>query len=129
MALFDDAILGNVQEKVMKEDEATSDEVVCYSHSCGSVFLALLCLIHGELVQGFEFMFTSPLVALLIMAFSVCGFIGINFTMALLERFGTVVAVTATYGAPVPALTFTDDPFRRHRHFDPCSCAGLVARR
>jgi len=55
LALLCDAIIGNVQEKNMKTFQATNAEVVLYSYAIGFVYLFLIMLISGDLVEGFEF--------------------------------------------------------------------------
>lgn len=55
MALFCDALIGNIQEKVMKIYNAPNSEVVLYSYSIGFVYLLVIMTLTGNLVKGFEF--------------------------------------------------------------------------
>lgn len=54
-ALLFDAIIGNVQEKAMREYKATNNEVVLYSYGIGFVYLFVILLLTDELLAGFRF--------------------------------------------------------------------------
>lgn len=54
-ALLCDAVIGNLQEKAMRQYKATNTEVVLYSYSIGFVYLLLLLLTTGELMNGVAF--------------------------------------------------------------------------
>jgi adenosine 3'-phospho 5'-phosphosulfate transporter B3 len=54
-ALMCDAIIGNVQEKSMKNHQASNTEVVLYSYSIGFVYLFFIMLFSGELQKGISF--------------------------------------------------------------------------
>lgn len=54
-ALLFDAIIGNVQEKAMREHHAPNNEVVLYSYGIGFVYLFVILLLTGDLVAGFQF--------------------------------------------------------------------------
>ena len=47
MSLLADAVIGNVQEKTMKQYGATQVEVILYSYSIGTVYLFI-----GEIVSN-----------------------------------------------------------------------------
>ena len=47
MSLLADAVIGNVQEKTMKQYGATQVEVILYSYSIGTVYLLI-----GEIVSN-----------------------------------------------------------------------------
>lgn len=53
-ALVADAIIGNVQEKNMKEYEASNAEVIYYSYGIGSVYLFVFTAASHTLVPGIE---------------------------------------------------------------------------
>lgn len=54
-ALLCDAIIGNVQEKAMRQYKATNTEVVLYSYSIGFLYLLIILLTTGELQKGASF--------------------------------------------------------------------------
>ncbi|EGD78811.1 hypothetical protein PTSG_01786 [Salpingoeca rosetta] len=54
VALCADAVIGNVQEKVMKANSVTPTEMVFFSYSIGTVYLLILTLSTGEFVAGFN---------------------------------------------------------------------------
>lgn len=54
-ALLFDAIIGNVQEKAMRDHNATNNEVVLYSYGIGFVYLFVIFLLTNELFAGFSF--------------------------------------------------------------------------
>lgn len=54
-ALLFDAIIGNVQEKAMREHKAPNNEVVFYSYGIGFVYLFMILLLTGDLMSGFIF--------------------------------------------------------------------------
>lgn len=54
-ALVCDAIIGNLQEKTMKQYKATNTEVVLYSYGIGFVYLLMILLFTGELASGAVF--------------------------------------------------------------------------
>ena len=54
-ALLCDAIIGNLQEKAMRQHKATNTEVVLYSYSIGFVYLLIILLSTGELTKGAAF--------------------------------------------------------------------------
>ena len=54
-ALLCDALIGNIQEKTMKEHKATNTEVVLYSYSIGFLYLFVILLYTGDIVEGAAF--------------------------------------------------------------------------
>lgn len=55
MALLCDAVIGNVQEKNMKNYGAPNSEVVLYSYGIGFVYIFTLMLISGDFLDGLRF--------------------------------------------------------------------------
>lgn len=55
MALLCDAVIGNVQEKSMKSYGATNAEVVLYSYSIGFLYIFLVMLFTGDLIDGIKY--------------------------------------------------------------------------
>lgn len=54
-ALICDAIIGNVQEKSMKQYNASNTEVVLYSYSIGFLYILITMVLTGDFFRGIEF--------------------------------------------------------------------------
>lgn len=54
-ALVCDALIGNIQEKAMRQHKATNTEVVLYSYSIGFVYLLLILLSTGDIGTASSF--------------------------------------------------------------------------
>lgn len=54
-ALLFDAVIGNVQEKAMREHNASNVEVVLYSYGIGFVYLLISLTISGNLLTSLRF--------------------------------------------------------------------------
>ncbi|XP_053570706.1 adenosine 3'-phospho 5'-phosphosulfate transporter 2 isoform X2 [Bombina bombina] len=99
LALCADAAIGNVQEKAMKLHNGSNSEMVLYSYSIGFVYILLglastsglspavaFCSKHPFQTYGYAFFF------------SLTGYFGISFVLALIKLFGALLAVTVTTG-------------------------------
>uniref|UniRef100_A0A914YT37 Adenosine 3'-phospho 5'-phosphosulfate transporter 2 n=1 Tax=Panagrolaimus superbus TaxID=310955 RepID=A0A914YT37_9BILA len=96
-ALVADAIIGNVQEKSMKNYNAQNKEVVLFSYSIGCVYIFILLLITGELFDGFAFFWNNPWKTYgYSVIFSILGFAGVNVVLTLVRITGALMAVTVT---------------------------------
>ncbi|KAF5280583.1 hypothetical protein FQR65_LT00336 [Abscondita terminalis] len=97
MALLCDAIIGNVQEKNMKNYNASNSEVVLYSYAIGFIYLFVVMFVSGDLFTGVQFCSQHPVqtygYALL---FSLFGYLGIQIVLTLVRTCGAFVAVTVT---------------------------------
>ena len=54
-ALICDALIGNIQEKAMRQHKATNTEVVLYSYSIGFIYLLLILLLVGDIGTAASF--------------------------------------------------------------------------
>ncbi|KAL0822736.1 hypothetical protein ABMA28_004752 [Loxostege sticticalis] len=97
MALLCDAIIGNVQEKAMKQFQASNNEVVFYSYAIACVYLVIITGASGILTEGFTYcaqnsikMYTN------IILLSVSGYMGLQAVLTLVRICGATVAVTVT---------------------------------
>lgn len=54
-ALLFDAVIGNVQEKAMREHKAANVEVVLYSYGIGFFYLLVGLLLSGNFLSGLRF--------------------------------------------------------------------------
>ncbi|XP_024947013.1 adenosine 3'-phospho 5'-phosphosulfate transporter 2 isoform X2 [Cephus cinctus] len=119
-ALLCDAIIGNVQEKAMRQYKGTNTEVVLYSYSIGFLYLLLILLLTGDFVKGVSFCakvifnkmhmlitfktsyenyyrqeFQHPVeVYGYGLLFSLCGYLGIQIVLTLVQCCGAFVAAT-----------------------------------
>merc|ERR1719230_2237148 len=60
-ALCADAGIGNVQEKAFKRFQASNTEMVLYSYGIGVIYLFILLLGQGTLLEGFVYFAQDPL--------------------------------------------------------------------
>lgn len=115
MALFCDAIIGNVQEKSIKTYNATNAEVVLYSYFLGFLYIFSVMLLTGDLADGLEFFshvlsfsFTTRIFLIKFwfqnprrmygyaFIFSLTGYLGIQVVLTLVRTTGAFAAVTVT---------------------------------
>ena len=93
-ALIFDAIIGNVQEKSIKEYKATNEEVIHFSYGIGCVYILCAILINGDLQSGFQ---ESNLTFYgLLIVYSVAGYFGVKLVLCIVRESGALVAVTVT---------------------------------
>lgn len=124
-ALLFDAIIGNVQEKAMREHKASNVEVVQYSYGIGFVYLLVVLTLTGNLMSGLRFCatvssqiiqirtwcaliktkcfcFSPPPLQYPIQTygyaflFSLSGYLGIQFVLTLVRTCGAPLAATVT---------------------------------
>ncbi|KAJ2944213.1 hypothetical protein O0L34_g18191 [Tuta absoluta] len=97
LALLCDAIIGNVQEKAMKQYHATNNEVVFYSYAIASMYLTFILAGTGTLVDGFVYCSKSPLTMYSrILMLSITSYMGLQAVLTLVRISGATVAVTVT---------------------------------
>ena len=89
-----DAYIGNFQEKMFKQYNATSNEMMIYPNLYSAVFSCIAALIGDEITPAIQFIQLNPTCIHAIMAYSLLNIIGIYFVLASLERFG---ATTTTF--------------------------------
>uniref|UniRef100_A0A8C0YL64 Adenosine 3'-phospho 5'-phosphosulfate transporter 2 n=2 Tax=Cyprinus carpio TaxID=7962 RepID=A0A8C0YL64_CYPCA len=116
LALCADAAIGNVQEKAMKIHNGTNSEMVLYSYSIGFVYILLGLLSFGGLGPAVSFCSQHPVTTYgYAFLFSLTGYFGISFVLALIKLFGALVAVTVTTGRKamtiVLSFLFFSKPF------------------
>ncbi|KAI5092243.1 adenosine 3'-phospho 5'-phosphosulfate transporter 2 isoform X1 [Silurus meridionalis] len=116
LALCADAAIGNVQEKAMKLHNGSNSEMVLYSYSIGFVYILLGLLCMGGLGPAVAFCAQHPVTTYgYAFFFSLTGYFGISFVLALIKLFGALVAVTVTTGRKamtiVLSFLFFSKPF------------------
>ncbi|KAI5932054.1 adenosine 3'-phospho 5'-phosphosulfate transporter 2 isoform X3 [Manis javanica] len=99
LALCADAVIGNVQEKAMKLHNASNSEMVLYSYSIGFVYIFLGLTCTSGLGPAVAFCSKNPVRTYgYAFLFSLTGYFGISFVLALIKIFGALLAVTVTTG-------------------------------
>ncbi|XP_036870753.2 adenosine 3'-phospho 5'-phosphosulfate transporter 2 isoform X2 [Manis javanica] len=94
-----DAVIGNVQEKAMKLHNASNSEMVLYSYSIGFVYIFLGLTCTSGLGPAVAFCSKNPVRTYgYAFLFSLTGYFGISFVLALIKIFGALLAVTVTTG-------------------------------
>ncbi|XP_034656621.1 adenosine 3'-phospho 5'-phosphosulfate transporter 2 [Drosophila subobscura] len=107
-ALLCDAAIGNVQEKAMREHKAPSSEVVFYSYGLGFVYLFVIMLLTGNFFSGFAFCLEHPLQTFGYgFLFSLSGYLGIQFVLALVRSSGAPIAATVTTARKAVTIAFS----------------------
>ncbi|XP_057679733.1 adenosine 3'-phospho 5'-phosphosulfate transporter 2 isoform X2 [Corythoichthys intestinalis] len=103
-----DAVIGNVQEKAMKLHNGSNSEMVLYSYSIGFVYIltGLTCV--GGLGPAVAFCSKEPLKTYgYAFLFSLSGYFGISFVLALIKLFDALVAVTVTTGRKAMSIVLS----------------------
>ncbi|XP_032449012.1 adenosine 3'-phospho 5'-phosphosulfate transporter 2 isoform X5 [Lynx canadensis] len=119
LALCADAVIGNVQEKAMKLHNASNSEMVLYSYSIGFVYILLGLTCTSGLGPAVTFCSKNPIQTYgYAFLFSLTGYFGISFVLALIKIFGALLAVTVTTGRKamtiVLSFMFFSKPFTFH---------------
>ncbi|XP_026732596.1 adenosine 3'-phospho 5'-phosphosulfate transporter 2 [Trichoplusia ni] len=97
LALLCDAIIGNVQEKAMKQHQASNNEVVFYSYALACSYLFVITGLSGVLSEGFNYSMQKPLTIYPNIFFlSLSGYVGLQAVLTLVRICGATVAVTVT---------------------------------
>lgn len=96
LALCADAVIGNVQEKVMKQTQASNAEVVLYSYSMGFMYILIGQLVTSQFFDAIRFCLENPVVYFYTFVFSLTGYLGVNVVLNLVKIYGALVAVTVT---------------------------------
>ncbi|XP_066481098.1 adenosine 3'-phospho 5'-phosphosulfate transporter 2 isoform X1 [Tiliqua scincoides] len=94
-----DAVIGNVQEKAMKLHNGSNSEMVLYSYSIGFLYILLGLTCTSGLTPAVTFCSKHPVQTYgYAFLFSLTGYFGISFVLALIKIFGALLAVTVTTG-------------------------------
>lgn len=97
LALCADGAIGNVQEKAMKQHEASNTEIVFYSYGIGFFYILVGLVISGNFFPAFEFCRQHPVQTYGYgLLFSISGYIGVAFVLSLVKASGALIAVTVT---------------------------------
>ncbi|XP_070195656.1 adenosine 3'-phospho 5'-phosphosulfate transporter 2-like isoform X2 [Littorina saxatilis] len=97
LALCADGVIGNVQEKAMKQHGARNTEVVLFSYGLGFIYILVGLALSGGILPAFTFCQQYPVETYGYAAiFSLTGYLGVNIVLTLVKSFGALVAVTVT---------------------------------
>ncbi|XP_023232611.1 adenosine 3'-phospho 5'-phosphosulfate transporter 2-like isoform X1 [Centruroides sculpturatus] len=97
LALVADAIIGNVQEKVLKQYHTSNNEMVLYSYSIGCIYIFLILIAIGQLGPATKVCMKYPIETFGYGAlFSLVGYCGIQVVLDLIKTCGAFVAVIIT---------------------------------
>ena len=110
-ALVADAIIGNLQERVMKNHPTTSNaEFIHYSYLLGSIYLFVCLSFSGNLMSGFQAFAKENLLFSygIALIYSITGYLGVQVVLTMVRQFGafTTVAVTSMRKALSIAISF-----------------------
>ena len=79
LALVADAIIGNLQEKTIKQYQASNSEVVLYSYSIGFVYLFFLVAVFTDIASAIHYCSYYPKQTYgYAFIFSITGYLGIQ---------------------------------------------------
>jgi len=95
-ALFSDAFISNLQEKIMKDYDVSQPEMVFYAHIIGTIYLLLFLIFTGRLIPAMIYCNEHAYIYFHMMLFSFFGFCGMNFVLAVLKLFDAFIAMTVT---------------------------------
>jgi len=120
LALCADAVIGNVQEKVMRVGNVGTVEMVHKSYMIGTVLIFLWTILTGEFGEAFVFCsehhFADTYFPMTMFALS--GYVGVNFVLSLVKLRDALTAVTVTTlrkGATmILSFVFFPKPFTVH---------------
>jgi len=97
LALVADAVIGNVQEKTIKQYNASNSEVVLFSYSIGFVYLFFLVAVFTDIASAINYCSYYPKHTYgYAFIFSLTGYLGIQIVLSLVRQFGAFLAVTVT---------------------------------
>merc|ERR1719189_3341623 len=97
LALVADAIIGNLQEKTIRQYNASNSEVVLYSYAIGFVYLFFLVAVFTDIASAIHYCSYYPKQTYgYAFIFSLTGYLGIQIVLSLVRQFGAFMAVTVT---------------------------------
>ena len=110
-ALVADAIIGNLQENVMKNHpRAINAEFIHFSYAIGFMYLLVCLCLTGNVISGYlAFASEKPLTSYgITLVYSISGYLGVQIVLTMVRQFGafTAVAVTSMRKALSIAISF-----------------------
>merc|ERR1712131_169528 len=107
LSLAADAVIGNVQEKAMKQYGANQVEMVLYSYSLGTVYLFFGQVASGNFMPATRYFNEHPEVYFLQFTFSFFGYVGVQFVLSMVKAYGALPTVTVTALRKVLTITLS----------------------
>ncbi|XP_003374445.1 putative thrombospondin type 1 domain protein [Trichinella spiralis] len=96
MALFSDAVIGNLQEASMRMYAPENNEIMAYTYSIAFLYSAFFTALNGNLIAGISFTLKNPLIMRDMLLFAVCSYFGVQVILTLINGFDALVAITVT---------------------------------
>merc|ERR1712013_845311 len=91
------AVIGNVQEKTIRQYNASNSEVVLYSYAIGFVYLFFLVAVFTDIASAIHYCSYYPKQTYgYAFIFSLTGYLGIQIVLGLVRQFGAFLAVAVT---------------------------------
>lgn len=95
-ALFADAIIGNLQEAVMKKHSFSQPEMIYASNLYATMWASSIAAVSGELKEALIFVTANPVLVPRLVFYGIAGYLGVVFVLACIREFGTLVATMVT---------------------------------
>lgn len=96
-ALVADAVIGNYQEKIMKEHHVPNVEIVFFSFTFGFIIVLAGLLITNNFFSSLQFWNQHPLPTYGYgLIFAIFGYLGIDIVLTLIKEYGALICVTVT---------------------------------
>ncbi|XP_076462679.1 adenosine 3'-phospho 5'-phosphosulfate transporter 2-like [Babylonia areolata] len=97
LALCADGVIGNVQEKALKQHGASNTEMVLFSYGLGFFYILLGLTVTGSIFPAFAFCLQYPVETYgYAVILSLTGYLGVNIVLTLVKSYGALIAVTVT---------------------------------
>ena len=96
LALLVDSLVGNNQEKMMKNEGVTSSEVVQFMNIFGFSYCLVYSVLSGNVFQSIAFASTKPNIYVPLVLCGTFSFFALSFITTIVQEFGTVVCVMTT---------------------------------
>jgi len=125
-ALVSDAFISNLQEKTLKDYNVTQREMVFFSHTVGALYLLVFQLLTNQLHSAMQFCASNPSVYLFMALFSIFGYVGITFVLAMLKLYDSFIAMTVTSCRKFLTIALSFMLFPKPITFETVVAVGIV---
>lgn len=96
LALLVDSFVGNIQERMMKLQGVSTDEVVQYMNIFAFCYCSSWLLVSWRWYEYLKFCNSKPSIYIPLILCGIFAFVALSFITVIVKRFGTVVAVMTT---------------------------------
>lgn len=115
LSIISDAFIGNVQEFAMRTYKINSVEIIYYSYSLGALAIFTYLVLINQFLAPFIFCWEQPTIYWALLCYSILGYVGLQFLMALVNlsgAFHTVVVTTCRKAITIIlSFIFFEKPF------------------